>query len=202
MSELIKENKSEYMIDMARLRLFTILSIIFVAVLLSSSAQNTNSMVIVKPNYTLSQTSPDVWAWGIEGDPLLGQGFDVWANVTDTDSDLRNVSVQVTGPNMTLNNLLTYNGTFYTGSVPAFPNDGLFNVLIRAYDLTNRSRTSYNVDFEYEENPIIPIDPNVSMPFVVGSSIGLVVLVIGFAMFYDRRKNPVEQIMQHENGTD
>jgi len=190
------------MIDMARLRLFTILSIIFVAVLLSSSAQNTNSMVIVKPNYTLSQTSPDVWAWGIEGDPLLGQGFDVWANVTDTDSDLRNVSVQVTGPNMTLNNLLTYNGTFYTGSVPAFPNDGLFNVLIRAYDLTNRSRTSYNVDFEYEENPIIPIDPNVSMPFVVGSSIGLVVLVIGFAMFYDRRKNPVEQIMQHENCTD
>ena len=198
MNELIKENKSEHMIDMARLRLFTVLGIIFVSVLLPSSVQSTKPMASVSSSYVLSQNAPDVWGWGIEGDPLLGQGFDVWANVSDRNSDLRNVSVQVSGPNMTLNNLLTFNGTLYTGAVPAFSNDGLFNVYILAFDMTNGSRTSYNVFIDYEKDPIIPIDPTITMPFVVGSSIGLVVLVIWLAMFYDRKRNPSEQNMQPE----
>ncbi len=196
MSELIKENTTESMIAMARLRLFTILGIIFVSVLLSLSVQSTKPVATAGSSYVLSQSRPDVWDWGIEGDPLLGQGFDVWANVSDRDSDLRNVSVQVSGPNMTLNSLMTFNGTFYTESVPAFPNDGLFTVYILAYDMTNRSRTREIVYFEYEEDPIIPIDPTITMPFVVGSSIGLIVLVIGFAIFYDRKRNPGEQNVQ------
>ena len=196
MSELIKENTTESMIAMARLRLFTILGIIIVSILLSSSVQSTKPVATAGSSYVLSQTNPDIWDWGIEGDPLLGQGFDVWANVSDSDSDLRNVSVQVSGPNMTLNNLLTFNGTFYTGAVPAFPNDGLFEVYIRAYDMTNGTRTSPHDFIEYEEDPIIPIDPTITMPFVVGSSIGLIVLVIGFAIFYDRKRNPGEQNVQ------
>lgn len=130
---------------------------------------------------------PDIWAWGIEGEPELGLGFDVWANVTDQDDDLKNVSVQVLGPNMTYRNLLVYNGTFHTGAVPAFPNDGTFSVRIRAYDLENNTRTSYPVYIDFETNRTPTIDPSVTMPIVVSSSVGFMVLVVVLAIIYDRR---------------
>ncbi|MHA2178518.1 MAG: hypothetical protein ACXAAK_09220, partial [Candidatus Thorarchaeota archaeon] len=105
-------------------------------------------------------------------------------------------------PNMTLNGLMTFNGTYYTTSVPAFPNDGTFNVFILAYDNANNSRTSTNVYIEFEANPVIPVDPNLSMPFVVVSSFGLIIVVIGFAFVYDRRQTPGERVMQPEYGSD
>jgi len=142
--------------------------------------------------FTPSQEA-DVYAWGIEGEPELGNGFDVWANVSvdaimnDDDPALRNVTVQVSGPNMALNNLMTFNGTFYTGSVPAFPNDGTFRVRIRAYDLANVSRNSAYEDIVYESDPLPVIDPTVTMPIVVGSSIGFMTVVVGLAIYYDKR---------------
>lgn len=202
MNELIKENATEWMIDMTRLRLFTLFGIIFVSVLLFSPIQISESFDYGRPTYTVSQNQPDVWAWGIEGDPLMGLGFDVWANVTDEDADLKNVSIQVNGPNMTLNDLMNFNGTFYTGAVPAFPNDGTFNVYILAYDTTNRTRTSSNVLIEYESDPVIPVDPNISMPFVVGGSIGLMVLVICLSFVYDRKQTPDERFTLNGNDSD
>ena len=201
MSDLIKENGTESLIDMTRLRLFIPLGVILLSALLLSSIQPVPQYTTAISRFTLSQGDeirPNIYGWGVEGDPLLGLGFDVWANVTDDDSGLRNVTVQVSGPNMTLNSLMTFNGTYYNGSVPAFPNDGSFDVTIRAFDLANNSRISYDREFQYEENPVIPIDPTLSMPFVVGGSIGLIVVVIGIAVVYDRKKNPGEQIIQHE----
>jgi hypothetical protein len=205
MSELIKENKSEYMIDMTRLRLFIPLGVILLSALLLLSVQPVPQQTTAISRFTLSQGDeirPNIYAWGVKGTPELGLGFDVWANVTDDDSGLRNVTVQVSGPNMNLNSLMTFNGTYYNSSVPAFPNDGLFDVNIRAYDLANNSRISYYLHFQYEENPVIPIDPTISMPFVVGGSFGLIVLVIVFAIVYDRKKSLSEQIIQPENGSD
>ncbi len=200
MSDLIKENGTESLIDMTRLRLFIPLGVILLSALLLSSIQPVPQYTTAISRFTLSQGDeirPNIYEWGVEGVPELGLGFDVWANVSDDDSGLRNVTVQVSGPNMTLNSLMTFNGTYYNGSVPAFPNDGLFDVNIRAYDLANNSRISYNLLFQYEENPVIPIDPTLSMPFVVGGSIGLIAVVIGIAMVYDRKKNLGEQIIQH-----
>ncbi len=201
MSDLIKENGTESLIDMTRLRLFIPLGVILLSALLLSAVQPVPQHTTALSRFTLSQGNkirPNIYAWGVEGDPELGLGFDVWANVTDDDSGLRNVTVQISGPNMTLNSLMTFNGTYYNGSVPAFPNDGLFDVNIRAYDLANNSRISYNLLFQYEENPVIPIDPTLSMPFVVGGSIGLIAVVIGIAVVYDRKKNLGEQIIRHE----
>lgn len=191
MSGLIKENVTSCLIVMVRLKHLTFLVTLIVAPLLFSP---------VNADYLISQdtTAPTIHEWGIEGDPLLGLGFDVWANVSDDeilnddDPELRNVTVRVSGPNMTLNGLMTFNGTFYTGSVPAFPNDGRFEIRIYAFDLTNNSRNSGVRSYEYEAEPVIPINPNVTMPFVVGGSIGLIAVVIGLAMFYDKRRNPIE----------
>ncbi len=177
MNELIKGKAVDCVIAMVRIRTAPFLGIVILSILLFSGAQRVEA------------ASPTIWAWGVEGEPELGQGFDVWANVTDDDLDLVNVTVEVVGPNMSVNNLMTFNGTFYTGSVPAFPNDGEFSVRIITYDLANNSRTSGRVYIEYEENYTPPIDPEVTMPVVVLSSVGLMAVVITLALVYDRRKD-------------
>ncbi len=178
---------------MAHQRIVTLLGLFFVATLFLCSTQ---------PVTALS----NVYGWGIEGNPELGLGFNVWANVTDDavlnddDPGVKNVTVRVTGPNMTINNLMTFNGTFYTGSVPAFPNDGTFNVYIIAYNMTDHARTSSNVQITFESDPGPVLDPNVTMPIVVGSSLVLMVVVIGLARVYDGRRLPDEQVTQPEDG--
>jgi hypothetical protein len=188
MNELIKENIIYLVIAMTRLHTLTVLGLVTIGFLLFIPLQHVTA---INSGFIVSQ--PDVWAWGIEGDPQLGIGFDVWANVTDDGPGLRNVTVQANGPNMTINNLLTFNGTFHTGSVPAFPNDGTFYVSIRAYDMANVTRTSNVIIIIYESNPVPTIDPSETMPYVVGSSFGLVVLVTGIAVIYDRRKGANER---------
>jgi len=178
MNELIKGKAVDCVIAMVRIRTASFLGIVIMSLLIFSAAQQVGAV------------RPTIWAWGIEGEPELGQGFDVWANVTDDDLDIANVTVEVIGPNMSVNNLLSFNGTFYTGSVPAFPNDGEFSVRIMTYDLANNSRTSGRIYIEYEENYTPPIDPVVTMPIVVLSSVGLMAVVIVLALVYDRRKGP------------
>ncbi len=195
MSELIKENSTESLIAMTRLRTFTLLGLVLTGLLLFSTVHHVTAN---ESSFVLSQ--PDVWAWGIEGEPELGNGFDVWANVTDDGPGIRNVTVRVNGPNMTLSNLMTFNGTFYTASIPAFPNDGTFNVVLRAYDMTNASRTSYDVNIIFVADPVPYVDPAVTMPIVVGSSLGLMAVVFGVAMFYDRKRGPGEKVMQPQYG--
>jgi hypothetical protein len=148
-----------------------------------------NTQLTSEHPFIVDTTRPNIYAWGIEGDPLLGEGFDVWAIVTDTLSGLRNVTVQVSGPNMTAGYHMTYNGTYYVGSVPAFPNDGLFLVRIRALDMVNNSRLSYQEDIDYVSDPVPVVDPVVTLPIVVGSSVGIMVVVSGIALVYDRRKS-------------
>jgi hypothetical protein len=169
--------------------MLTVFGLIFIGAFLLSTVQPTTAS---NSGFSLSQF-PVIHAWGIEGEPELGNGFDVWANVSyddilnDDDPALRNVTVEVNGPNMTLSNLLTHNGTYYIGSVPAFPNDGTFSVRIRSYDMANETRTSGYVYIDYVSDPIPEIDTSVTMPIVVGSSFGLIAVVIGLAVYYDKR---------------
>ena len=200
MSELIKENSTESLIAMTRLRTFALLGLVLAGLLLLSTTQH---VLAYESGFVLSQTDeirPTVYDWGIIGEPELGDSFLVWANVTDDNSGVRNVTVHVNGPNVTVHNLMTYNGSFYNAPVHPFPNSGTFNIYIRAYDMANNTRTSYDVNIIFEANPVQVIDPSVTMPIVVGSSLGLMAIVFGLAMFYDRRKGPGEKVMQPQYG--
>lgn len=185
MSELIKGKTTENKIVMTRLRTLSFLGMFFMAVILLSSSSHVTALATV-------------YEWGIEGDPELGQGFNVWANVTndeivnDDDPGIQNVTIRVIGPNMSIRNLMTFNGTFYIGSVPAFPNAGTFNVYLIAYNMTGNPRISTNVYITYSPDAPEPIDPSVTMPVVVGSSVALMIVVVVIALFYDRRKSPTE----------
>lgn len=200
MSELIKENSTESLIAMTRLRTFALLGLVLAGLLLLSTTQH---VLAYESGFVLSQTDeirPTVYDWGIIGEPELGDSFLVWANVTDDNSGVRNVTVHVNGPNVTVHNLMTYNGSFYNAPVHPFPNSGTFNIYIRAYDMANNTRTSTDLQIVYDSDPVPPVDPNVTMPIVVGSSIGLMVAVFGLAMLYDRKRNHGEKVMQPEYG--
>ncbi|MFW9788337.1 MAG: hypothetical protein ACFFE1_11715 [Candidatus Thorarchaeota archaeon] len=188
MSDLIKENTTESVITMAQLRFITLLGLLFIATIFLSTLQ---------PIIAQDVTRPNIYGWGMEGEPELGNGFDVWANVTDDeivnddDPNIRNVTVRVLGPNMTFIGLMTHNGTFYTGSVPTFPNEGTFNVRVKAYDMANNSRTSSNIDVVFDSNPTPTIPQTVTMPIVVSTSITLIAFVAVIAVMYDRRKGSI-----------
>ncbi len=182
---------------MAQLRLFAIIGMAIMTFVLISTipiAASPATIFLISPE----SSEPDIWAWGIEGEYELGQGFDVWANVSDQDDDLKNVTVQVIGPNMTYRSLMTFNGSFYIDSVPAFPNDGTFTVRLRAYDFENNTRTSSPFYIDYISTPPPIIDPSITLPIVVGSSVGLMVVLVGFAYIYDRKKGPEESVITQE----
>jgi hypothetical protein len=185
MSELIKGNTTDYKITMTRRRTLSFLGLFFVAAVLLSSSSPVTALA-------------NVYDWGIEGEVELGQGFDVWANVTndeinnDDDPGIKNVTIRVIGPNMSHFGLMSHNGTYYTGSVPAFPNGGTFNVYLIAYNQTDHPRISSNVYVVYDPEAPEPIDPTVTMPIVIGSSVALMIVVAALALMYDKRKTTAE----------
>jgi hypothetical protein len=73
---------------MARLRLLPVFGILLVLALSLSTVQAGQHFALVETGFSVSQDTgdPDIYHWGIEGEPELGQGFDVWANVTDEES--------------------------------------------------------------------------------------------------------------------
>jgi hypothetical protein len=169
------------MITMARPQTMTLFTLAIAAIFLFS---------VTQPATAADTRPPNIYGWGFEGQPELGQGFGVWANITDDETGVRNATVEVFGPNMTLSSPMSFNGTYYTGLVPAFPNAGTFGVRIRAYDLANNTRTSAFRYVVYESNPLPTIPEGATLLIVVGSSIGLMVMVVAVALVYDRRKGP------------
>ncbi|TFF84429.1 hypothetical protein EU524_01075 [Candidatus Thorarchaeota archaeon] len=137
-------------------------------------------------------TRPNIWSWEILGEPELLHPFEVRANVSDNTggSGIRNVTLRVTGPNATVRQAMDYNATstLYEISADPLPNDGVFRVWLIAFDMENNSRESYDRFITAEENPETPIDPSITLPYVVLGSLGIGVLAIVSALEYDKRR--------------
>ena len=142
--------------------------------------------------FTPSQdtTQPSIWDWNYYGRANQSEPFTVWANVTDNEGGdgIRNVTINILGPNVTVHDLMIFNGTYYEADIEAFPNPGTFDMSVVAYDLNNNTRLGRHITIIVEEDLPDPIDPIVTLPIVVASSGILAVSVFGISMIYDRRK--------------
>ena len=196
MDALIREFESQLSIVMKPRRIILLLGFVIMTLgglALMSHSPATDS----KRSFTVSQdeTRPTIWAWGIEGSPQLLEPFSVWANVTDDEggSGVRNVTLIVTGPNATIRDAMTYNGTseLYERDVAALPNDGVFRVTLLAFDMENNSRSTYDVFVTASVGVDPPPNPLVTLPVVVGGSLAVAVLVFFVAYLYDKRR-PIE----------
>ena len=135
---------------------------------------------------------PNIWGWDIIGNPADFSPFLVWANVSDADSGIQNVTLRISGPNVSLNAIMEFNAstTLYERDVAPFPNNGTFYLQVEAFDNYNNSRTSTSRTIEAYSGSDDTIDPWLTMPLVVVSSLLMIAVVIGFALIYDRRRGP------------
>jgi hypothetical protein len=135
-------------------------------------------------------TPPNIWDWNYTGRPNESEAFSVWANVTDNDGGvgIRNVTINISGPNVTIHDAMVNNGTFYEADIDAFPNPGTFDMYVSAYDLNNNTRYGRHIDIVIEADTEEPPDPILTLPIVVGSSGVLAVIVIMSALMFDRRQ--------------
>ncbi|MDH4214352.1 MAG: hypothetical protein OEV85_10555 [Candidatus Thorarchaeota archaeon] len=136
----------------------------------------------------IADVSPSIYDWGITGRANESAAFTVWANVTDDDLDLANVSVHVDGPNTTIHELMPFNGTFYVTNLDALHNFGLYDIYVTATDLANNTREGRHISVEIIPDTTEPPDPSITMPIVVISSVitGFIVCVVAY--LYAKRK--------------
>lgn len=196
MSELIKRKETEVLITMVRLRTPTGVVVTFFTILLTATLLISFTSA---GDFQISQdeTRPTIWDWGITGRPNESEAFSVWANATDNEGGvgILNVTINISGPNVTVHDLMTFNGSFYEASVDAFPNPGEFRIYVSAMDMNNNTRDSTTVTIIIEENAEPIVDPMITLPIVVSTSCVLLVIVIMAAMLYDKK-----QIEQAELG--
>jgi hypothetical protein len=137
----------------------------------------------------LADVSPSIYDWGIIGRPNMSEPFTVWANVTDDDLDLANVSVYVNGPNTTIHELMTYNGSLYVENLDALLEAGTYDIYIIATDLANNTRVSRHEYIGLQTETTTVVDPGITMPYVVASSLSIGLIVCVVAYLYGQRRS-------------
>ena len=130
-----------------------------------------------------------IWAWDISGSANQSLPFIAWANVTDDIVGVRNVTVQVSAPNYTLVEELSYNGTFYEGQMEPLVFPGDYYLQVRAYNMNNQSLTGRRILVIITSPQDVTVDENLTMPAVVASSLLLALIVILAAAMYDKRSD-------------
>ncbi len=139
-------------------------------------------------SYRADTLRPEIHAWGFEGPVTQGLPFVAWANVTDLESGVRNVSL-IVDPVLGIETLqeLFNNGTHYIGTIPGLTTGTLYSFSILAFDMANNSASSYTRTVDMRPISTTTVDPSVTTPIVVGSSLALMGIVIIVSIAYDRR---------------
>jgi hypothetical protein len=187
----------ERMITMVRLDIKTGVIFAILALFITGTTLVSTSTA---SEFALSQdtTAPNIWDWNYYGQANESEPFTVWANVTDNEGGdgIRNVTINILGPNVTIHDLMLFNGTYYEVDIDAFPNPGTFDMFVNAYDMNNNTRLGRHISVIINENTEPPLDPLVTLPIVVSSSIILAVILMIFAIIYDRRREAANETDQ------
>ena len=121
---------------MVRLQSKAMMFLVFLSLFLINTTQ---VVVSSAGDFQTSQdtTAPNIWDWNYYGNANLSQPYTVWANVSENEGGvgIRNVSIYVLGPNATINETMTFNGTLYEAHMDPLPNPGTFDLFVKAFDL-------------------------------------------------------------------
>ena len=193
-SGLIKQKILELLITMARPKIKTgVILVILTLFMTVTFAVTPTTASHFEPS--ANEEAPNIWEWGYTGRPNQSEAFSVWANVTVHEGGLgiANVTMHITGPNVTVHDLMTYNGSFYVYFAEAFPNPGQFILWVSAMDLNNDTRNGRIVYITIEADVEPTVDPILTLPAVVSTSILIAVITIVFALMYDRREEEIAE---------
>lgn len=146
---------------------------------------------------------PTIEVWNISRSAYEGEPFTAWADVRDPVSGVRNVSLIImdSAQNRTEYELL-HNGSYYVSSIDRLQSNRSHELWILAFDMANNSATTYKLPVNLIESTYTPIDPWVTMPTVVSSSLALMAMVICIAAAYDKRRASGEPVEPTESAPD
>ncbi|TFG13881.1 hypothetical protein EU537_05320 [Candidatus Thorarchaeota archaeon] len=129
---------------------------------------------------------PSIDAWGIEGPIRSGEQFTVWAIVSDADSGVLNVSAEILQDGSPYSNpLLEFNGTHFSSAIPGLELNHTYEISIVAFDNAENRAESYTREFDLVITTNTTINPEVTLPIVVGSSM---IVLVALAIFSYRIK--------------
>jgi hypothetical protein len=132
---------------------------------------------------------PDLYAWNISEGAYLGEDFEAWAQVSDSGSGVRNVSLVIENlTHIAREHLLPYNGSHFVSQISALALNATYDLFIRAFDNSNNTATSFRREVDLLIISGSDIDVWITMPFVVVSSGALMLVVILAARFVQTRK--------------
>ncbi len=177
-----------------KLTLLFLFAIFLLVPILTFGSAGDHLQATSDPRYALSQDTvrPEIYGWGIDGSVNTVDSFTVWANVTDRDSGILNVSTVVridSNVLLTTKTLMSFNGTFYTQSFSALEVNHTYSIWIEAYDTEINRAQSYNRLFDLHVYPNTGIDPSVTLPYVVSGSLVTLLVAVLLAREYHKR-NP------------
>jgi len=146
---------------------------------------------------------PTIEVWNISRSAYEGEPFTAWADVRDLASGVRNVSLTILDSAMNRTEYeLLHNGSYYVASINRLQFNRSHELWISAFDTANNSATTYHLTVNLIESTYTPIDPWVTMPTVVSSSLALMAMVICLAAVYNKRRAWDEQFEPTESVPD
>jgi hypothetical protein len=155
---------------------------------------------LVLPATAQDTVRPEIYGWGIDGDIGEGPTFTVWANVSDSDSGIQNVTVHIRqdGGDSVVN-LMTFNSTFHTVTLPNVELNHTYLVWVESYDNAGNLAQSFSRNYDLMINTDITLDPSVTLPYVVSVSIIALVMAIGLSYEYNKRNPRPDSTFREED---
>jgi len=169
-------------------------------VVINTSAANPQQREITGLQDTLR---PSIEVWNISRSAYEGEPFTAWADVRDLVSGVRNVSLKIQDSALNRTEYeLFHNGSYYVASIGRLQSNRSHDLWISAFDMANNSATTYRLTVNLIESTYTPVDPWVTMPTVVSSSLALMAMVICLAVVYDKRRAWDEPLESTESAPD
>ncbi|MHA1247022.1 MAG: hypothetical protein ACTSPE_06820 [Candidatus Thorarchaeota archaeon] len=133
---------------------------------------------------------PEISDWGLEGDPSALEPFDVWAEVHDSGSGVKNVSLVIRDEmgNVT-KHPLSFNDSLYVAQIQPLRANHTYVLFVEAFDNSDNVATSYSRTIDTHVSRTSAPDPSVTMPYVVGSTLAVAGATCAAAVIYDRHRS-------------
>jgi len=184
-----------------KILLFSVVCILAVSAFSEIATPTVYPSLYNHKNLAQDTLRPSIDAWGIDGPIRSGEQFTVWANVSDSESGVLNVSAEILQDgSLYSNSLLEFNGSYFARAIPGLEFNHTYELAIIAFDNAENRAESFTREFDLVINTDTTIDPAVTLPIVVGSSMVVLVALAVFAYRTNEQKKrgAIEDISQNE----
>ena len=136
--------------------------------------------------------APTIHNWSYS-EIVADEYFLIWANVTDDESGVKNVTATADVISGEANGsvfLLEFNGSLYVTDEAILAFNNTYRLWVASYDNAMNYRISFGrtIDLHPIDPEDVTKDPYLTMPYVVGSTIALLAAIILITVYYTKSK--------------